>query len=297
MSELTIHKRIIYLLHTAVIKGLYFINSLLPVTIASSIGGFLARTFGRFFPASHYATRNLELAMPHLSKNEIKQIVSGMWDNLGRTVMELPFIANGKMDSRITITGSQHFDELRDSGKAAIFVSAHFGNWEILPRLSYNHGIPLVLIYRKINNESLDKTLFNIRAPIYKAMHPKGRKGAASLIRAVQNGSSIAILVDQKMNSGISIPFFGMDSMTAPAVAELSIKYNIPIVMARAIRKPNCRFEAIIEEPFYVTQTGDFMQDVYNAMTSINGKMEGWIRENPEQWFWVHRRWDKKLYL
>ena len=249
-----------------------------------------------FFKATRYVRRNLQLAMPELSEREIEKLVPRIWNCLGRTFFELPFIANGNISRRVKIVGLEHLERLKAEGKNAIFVSAHFGNWELLPKMAKDNGFPLVLIYRKVNNRLLESLLHKIRSPIYKDMFQKGVSGARGLIRALQNGSSLAVLIDQKMNSGIEVPFFGRPSMTAPAVAELSMKYNVPIVMAKSVRENGANFTVTIFEPFYITNTGHFREDIKNAMTHMNAQIEDWVRHNPEQWFWVHRRWDKKVY-
>ena len=93
------------------------------------------------------------------------------------------------------------------------------------------------------------------------------------------------------MNDGIPVPFFGRDAMTAPAVAELALRYDIPVLPAHVIRTRGARFELIIEPPFQFTSTGDKERDVYEAMVMINRRFEDWIRRHPAQWLWLHKRW------
>lgn len=118
------------------------------------------------------------------------------------------------------------------------------------------------------------------------------------MIRALADGHSMAVLIDQKMNSGIEVPFFGRPSMTSSAVAELALKNDLPIVMARVVRiGGKAKFKVIIDKPFFVQNTGNRKLDVFNTMKKINEEVENWIRENPDMWFWVHRRWGKEFYL
>jgi Kdo2-lipid IVA lauroyltransferase/acyltransferase len=118
-------------------------------------------------------------------------------------------------------------------------------------------------------------------------------QGAVKIARAIKNNEAIAMLVDQKMNDGIPVPFFGLTAMTAPAIAELALRYDAPIIPARVIRIKGANFETIIYPPLVYTKTGDKGKDVYNIMLTINQMLESWIREHPEQWFWVHKRWPK----
>ncbi len=124
-------------------------------------------------------------------------------------------------------------------------------------------------------------------------MLPKGGQGAVRLLRAIKNGQSLAMLVDQKMNDGIAVPFFGRDAMTAPAIAEFALRYDMPIIPVRVVRTKGCHFEATVYPPLEYEKTGDEEKDSLIIMTKINALLESWIREHPAQWFWVHKRWPK----
>jgi KDO2-lipid IV(A) lauroyltransferase len=113
------------------------------------------------------------------------------------------------------------------------------------------------------------------------------------MVRAIKGGHTLAMLIDQKMNEGIAVPFFGRDAMTAPAIAELALRYDMPIIPARVFRTKGCHFDARAYPPLVIEKTGDMEKDVLAIMTQINAQMEAWVREKPEQWFWVHQRWPK----
>ena len=296
--KLPLSKKIVYATQTAIIYALYSFHKALPLDVSSSIGGWVGRVLGPGMKASRYARRNLEMAFPEMPRHEIERIIGEVWNNLGRTVCELPFIASGELSTRATVVGQEHIEYLKRLGKPALFISAHFGNWELLPQIAKENGFPLTLIYRPVNNLKLDKLLLKIREPIYKGMFPKGARGAVNLMRAIAEGNSVAMLVDQKMNSGIEVPFLGRPTMTAPAVAELALKYEIPIVLAYVERlEGKAKFKVTVCKPFFASNTGNRKADVYETMCLINREIENWIRDNPEMWFWVHRRWSKELYL
>jgi KDO2-lipid IV(A) lauroyltransferase len=122
-------------------------------------------------------------------------------------------------------------------------------------------------------------------------MFPKGTRGAVKMARAIKNNEAIAMLIDQKMNDGIAVPFFGVDAMTAPAIAQLALRYDLPILPAYVLRKGGAHFEAHMFPALKYEKTGDTEKDTLTIMTAINTMLEGWIRAHPEQWFWVHRRW------
>ena len=124
-------------------------------------------------------------------------------------------------------------------------------------------------------------------------MIPTGPKGARQILKSLKEGRHIGILVDQKMNDGIPVPFFGRDAMTAPALAELALRFNCPVVPTRAERIKGPHFRIIIEPPLHFTPSGDRKADVFTMMKMVNEKIEHWIRETPEQWFWLHSRWPR----
>lgn len=263
---------------------------LLPLDAASFIGGWMARAVAPVLSANKTAYKNLSLVFPNLSEKEKQNILTKMWDNLGRTSAELAHLHNYYIVKRIEITGAEN---LPTQGIPAFLFSGHLGNWELLACVAQRHNRPITAVYREANNKLVDDIIAKIRSVRCVNLIPKGRQGAVKLARAIKNNEAIAMLVDQKMNDGISVPFFGRNAMTAPAIAELSIRYNMPIVPAQIIRKKGANFEGIVYPPINYTKTGNNEQDAYNIMLAINQILEGWVREHPEQWFWVHKRWPK----
>lgn len=257
---------------------------------ASCIGGWMARAVGSFLSAHKTARENLLQVFPKLSKAEQDKILNKMWDNLGRTAAELAHLHKDYIIKRIKITGAEN---LPTHGKPAFMFSGHVGNWELLACVAQAHGRPITAVYREANNLIVDGMIAKIRAMRCFNLIPKGRQGAVKIVRAIKNNESIAMLVDQKMNDGISVPFFGRPAMTAPAIAELALRYDAPIIPARVIRTKGANFEVIIYPTLEYSKTGDAEKDVASIMRSINQVLEGWIKEHPEQWFWVHKRWPK----
>jgi KDO2-lipid IV(A) lauroyltransferase len=123
---------------------------------------------------------------------------------------------------------------------------------------------------------------------------PKGPSGARQTIKLLSRGELVAMFVDQKMNDGIEVPFFGRPAMTAPALASLALKYDRPVIPFRIIRLKGAHFRAEVLAPFRFEASDDRNEDVMRAMTHVNQLLEGWIRQYPEQWLWLHRRWPKE---
>lgn len=287
-------KKIRYIIEACLVYMLFAILRIIPLDWASAIGGWLARRLGVLHKADRIARANLAYTMPTLSQAEIDNIVKKMWDNLGRTMGEYPHLTSPKMARRMQIVGTEHFETVRNSKKSCLFVAGHFANWELAPKSAGVCNLPLVLIYRPANNGFVDAIIRKTRLHYAQSMFPKGRKGAVELIKAIKAGQPIGMLVDQKMNEGIPIPFMGVDAMTAPATAELALKYDLPIYMAEVVREKGANFTVIIHPPLKIETSGDKQKDVVQIMTDINQAFEQWVKNHPEQWFWVHRRWPKQ---
>ncbi|WP_370151744.1 lysophospholipid acyltransferase family protein [Ferrovibrio sp.] len=270
----------------------------LPLERASALGGWLARRLGPLFSVHRLAARNLARAMPELDAPTRARILDGMWDNLGRVLAEYPHLGHmqqGPADApgRIEVVGIEHLAGIHENGRPAIFFSAHYGNWE-LPGLAASwHGLALVQVYRAANNPLTENLLQRLREPVGGRHFPKGAEAARELIRALKRNESLGLMVDQKLNNGVAVPFFGRDAMTAPAIAEFALRFGCPVFPARAERLGGTRFRVTVEPPLTFTSTGDREADVYAALLQINRKLEDWIRDRPDHWFWVHRRWPK----
>lgn len=262
---------------------------------ASFIGGWMARAIGPYLSAHNTAYNNLSQVFPNLSRTEKNKILNKMWDNLGRVTAELSHLHNDYIIKRIKITGAEN---LPAHDKPAFMFSGHVGNWELLAPVAQLHNRPITAVYREANNSIVDGMIAEIRATRCLNLIPKGQQGAVKIVRAIKNNEAIAMLVDQKMNDGISVPFFSRPAMTAPAIAQLALRYDAPIIPARVIRTTGkkgwgANFEVIIYPPLEYKKTGDTAKDMQNTMLAINKMLESWIREHPEQWFWVHKRWPK----
>jgi len=279
-----------HLIEAGALTFVFAVFRAMPLDMASAIGGFIGRAVGPFMSAHKTAAKNLSMVFPTLSEPEKRKLLRDMWDNLGRNAAELPHLPSKKLLRRIQVYGMEN---LPGGGKPVIFFSGHLGNWELLSVAASSQGLPLTLIYRQANNPYADKIISSIRATYAADMLPKGFKGAGKLVRTIKNGQSMAMLIDQKMNEGIAVPFFGRDAMTAPAIAEFALRFDMPIIPARIVRTKGCRFEGTMFPPLGYEKTGDDEKDVLTIMTKINVILESWIREYPAQWFWVHNRWPK----
>lgn len=266
---------------------------------ASNVGGWLARIVGPHLSVSKVADRNLVQAFPELDETDRKRIIRGVWDNLGRTTAELPHLASFSRTASgpgWEITGEQHVETLRLSGTQALFFSGHFGNWEMVLPIAGALGLTVSGFYRAASNKTVDAIIQSMRQRALVpgvSMFAKGAPGARAALSHLQRGGSLGLLVDQKMNDGIAVPFFGRDAMTAPALAQFALRFNTPIIPVHVVRIGPARFRMICDEPMSVTLTGNRVADTRAIIQAMNARLEDWIRADPSSWLWLHRRWPK----
>jgi KDO2-lipid IV(A) lauroyltransferase len=262
----------------------------LPLDRASGLGGALARGVGPLLPISKIARANLALAFPDRSAAERDAILRGCWENLGRTFAEYPHLKQ-LLDERVVVEGLENLTALRDVDGPVLFFSAHLGNWELLPMMAARLDLPLAGIYRAANNPWVDRLLRRLRGKDAVTLFPKGSPGAKAALGYLRQGGRLALLVDQKMNDGIAVPFFGQAAMTAPALAQLALRFSCPIVPARIERLKGAHFRLVVEPPLRITETGDRQGDILAGMIRVNQILERWITDDPSGWLWLHRRW------
>lgn len=270
---------------------------LMPLDRASALGGRFGRLFGPRSGLTRIARDNLRRAFPEFDAAQVEDIIDRMWDNLGRTLAEYPHLGRFYPEGRVEIVGAEHVTRLRDDGQGGIFFSAHYGNWELLSLSLDEYGVPPVLVYRPANNPYSEKLIQDMRMQARRIggveYIPKAVEGARQMVKALRAGKHLAMLVDQKLNRGIPVPFFGRDAMTAPAIAQLALKYRVPVVPARIERLDGARFRLTFWPPLDLPRTGDLEADVAAAMRQIHALFEAWISERPDHWFWVHNRWPR----
>jgi len=268
---------------------------LLPLDTASNLGGWIARKIGPGLKVTNKARHNLKNAFPEKAEAELEEIILGMWDNLGRTAFEFPHL--GSIDiqndsNRFEVVNSENFSLLDDENTPAIYWGGHLANWEVGALSAAHFGRPCTAIFRAPDNQWVSKLFFERGHHPKLDLVPKGSKGAKKVMGVLKAGGNLGILVDQKMNDGIAVPFFGRDAMTAPALATFALKYKCNVVPARIERLGGApKFRITIFPAMVLPDTGDRQADTLALMTDVNAMLEGWIKERPEQWLWLHKRW------
>ena len=283
----------------ALLKGAIGALRCLSPAASSNLGGALARTVGPFLPISRVADDNLRQALPELDAAARARVIRGVWDTLGRTAAELPHLAGFERTASgpgWEIEGEEQLAGLGTSDRQVLFATGHFGNWELMLPIAKALGVRMAGIYRAASNEAVDRVIQSMRVRAFGrtvTMFPKGPKGARAALQFLRDGGSLGLLVDQKMNDGIAVPFFGRDAMTAPALAQFARHFSVPILPVRIVRLGPARFRLVCDPPLQVTMTGDRTADLYEITLAMNQTLERWIRADPAAWLWLHRRWPK----
>jgi KDO2-lipid IV(A) lauroyltransferase len=210
-------------------------------------------------------------------------------------VGELPHLANIDVhnDPRFEIIGVEHIDNLRDNGKPAIYFSAHLANWEAACVAGAQRGLKVTKIYRALNNPYLKKLWHKLMLGADKELLNKGPESGRRIIQLLSKGEHISMLLDQKLNRGLPIPFFGRESMTPPAGARMAMRFNCPMIPSRVERLGGFKFRITYYPPLEISNTGDLTYDLYETLCRMNNMIESWVRARPDQWLWIYRRWPK----
>jgi KDO2-lipid IV(A) lauroyltransferase len=278
-----------YRLEAAAARTMLAVLGLFSVDTVSAFGAWLGRSVGPLTRAHKIAARNIERSLPELDAPARESVLRGAWENFGRTMMEYAVIP--KLEDRVVIEGHEELAALARAGKPALLMTGHLGNWELIFDALRFHTKPITAVYRKANNPLVDEMIAEVRLRGVAGLAPKGPAGARIVLSDLKQGGHVVMLVDQKLSSGIDVPFFGRPAATAPAIASFALRLECPVFPIRVIRLGGARFKVSIEKPWRFTPTDDHDADVLNALKQINGKLEDWIRERPDQWLWMHRRW------
>jgi KDO2-lipid IV(A) lauroyltransferase len=280
--------------------GLRLFRALGPVR-ASDLAAAAARAIGPLLPVSKLADRNLRMAMPALDAAGRARIIRGVWDNLARNIAEFPHIerfGEGAAAPGYEFVGAEHVRALAAQGGPVLILTAHLGNWEILPLAFRRLGMVMAFFYRAASNPGVDRLILDLRAAAMGApvtMFAKGAAGARGAYAHLARGGVLTMLVDQKLNDGIEAPLFGAPAMTAPALAVFARKFACPILPVHVERLGAARLRIVCEPPFVMNRTADKAADIREMTVAMNGIIERWVRADPAGWLWLHRRWPRNV--
>ncbi len=268
--------------------------------MADFAGGFMRR-LGPRLKEHGIGRANLAAAFPDKSAAEIEQILHAVWDNLGRVAAEFAHIDRLQMfepdphdqgDMLYTQEVYERFKRLRDDGKPALIFAAHLANWELPALVASKYRLNTTVLYRRPNIGAVSDAIIQIRKDSMGTLVPTGLDAPLKLLRVLEAGGHVAMLVDQYYVNGVDVTFFGRTCKATPFIARLARHNDCPIHGTRVVRLPDKRrFRVDLTEAIEPRRDADGKVDIAGTMQAITSVVEGWVREHPEQWLWVHRRW------
>jgi Kdo2-lipid IVA lauroyltransferase/acyltransferase len=270
-----------------------------PVPTANFIG-WMAQRIGPWLPEHRIGRANLTAAFPEKSAEEIDAILMKVWDNLGRVAAEYAQLDRiwdlDRTDRKtnfieVSEESRAHFWKLHDDGKGALIFAAHLANWELPALAGPAFGVDSSYLFRPPNIASIDTAVQRIRGVNMGKMIPTTREAPFKIVEALERGSHVGMLVDQYFGRGVDVTFFGRTTKANPMLARLARQVACPIYGVRMVRLPNNRFRGEISEEIAPVRDASGEIDIQATTQRITSIIEGWIRENPEQWLWLHRRW------
>ena len=280
------------------IRGLFLLARALGPERASHLGGALFRALGPRLPAHRTAIANLRAAFPERSEAEIGAIAREAWDNLGRTGAEYAHLATlfdydpaVAATQRMEVEGIDHFYALRDDGRPGLVFSAHLANWELPAICAAKFGLETTAVFRPPNNPAAARLVQEVRRETMGGLAAAGPGAAFAMQGVVERGGHLGQLIDQHFTRGVVVTFFGQPCLANPLLAKLARHYDCPVHGARVVRRPGVRFRLELSPPLDLPRDASGAIDVQGAMQAMTAEVEAWVRENPGQWLWMHRRW------
>ena len=284
-------KKIKYFFEFIIIGIFFLIFKFLGLKISSFFGGILGNIFGPLFRSKKLIRSNIHKALPNLNEIQIKNITHKMWNNYGRILSEYMFIKKfreKKFNKNIIIEGQDILEKIKYEKKPVIFISGHFNNFELMAMQIEMSGIDLATIYRPLNNIFVNVIMEKIRKKyICKNQIKKGMQGMRELLSMFKNGTSIALMIDQRVSEGIKLNFFGTKAYTTTIPAQFVKKFNCKIVPIYIERNSGINFRINVEKPIEYEKDASLEK----ITQDLNFRLEKMILKNPSQWIWSHNRW------
>lgn len=269
---------------------------------SGDVGAALARGIGPLLPVHRVALANLRAAFPGLAEPEIRALARGAWDNLGRTGGEYPHLGTlfdydpeSSSPGRVEVDGIDHFLSLRDDGKPGLIFSAHLANWELPAICAARFGLDATAVFRAPNDPAVARVVHEVRSQTMGGLEA-ARQGAAFAMQGVlEKGGHLGMLIDQHFTRGVVVTFMGRPALTNPILGKFARRFDCPVHGVRVIRLPGHRFRLQLTPALDLPRDPDGQVNVQGAMQAMTSVVEGWVREHPEQWLWMHRRWRQPL--
>ena len=240
------------------------------------------------------ALGGLRRAFPERTEGELRATGRAAYRQLGRSLAEVALagrVSDAELDDLVRFDNWDVYESARVQGRGVVVAVAHFGNWELLARACARRGMPLTAITRALRGRLNQRLLAARREGGLRELPDKGSTGAA--LRLLRRGETLAVVVDQNMlpSRGIFVDFFGEPACTTPAAAVLSLRSGAPLIAAFPVRAADGSHRVRLEGPFTPPSGARGRSAVLALTQEVTRAVERTVREHPDHWFWVHRRW------
>lgn len=270
----------------------------LPPDTALNFADRMARRIGPLVGRHRVALDNLHKAYPEKSEAEIRAIASDMWGNMARLAAEYIFLdqlfdydPNAAVPGRIEVKGAENFLRIAGEDKPHILFTGHLGNFELLPVAAATFGMKITALFRPPNNPYLADYIQSTRSSTMGNLQPSSTGASFALATILENGGNIGVLVDQKFSRGVETVFFGRPCQSNPVLGMLARHYDCDVYPARCVRLPGNRFRLEVEDRLELPRDASGSVDVKATVQLLADIVERWVREDPGQWMWFHKRW------
>ena len=280
-----------YFFQFLIILFFFIIFKILGLKFSSYTSSKIISLIGPIFRSKNIINSNIKRAFPNFSQEQINKITKEMWSNYGRILSEYMFIKkfrNNPTKYNFEIEGQEVLEKIKKNKKPVIFISGHFNNFELMAMHIEKSGIKLAAIYRPLNNIFLNFIMERIRIKyICKNQIKKGVSGTRDLLTFFKNGTSIALMIDQRVSQGILCPFFKDEAFTTTIPAQFIKKFKCKVVPIYIERIKDINFKIKIHTPIEYSSADSIKLITLN----LNKLLEKMILKNPGQWIWSHNRW------
>ncbi|HET6460709.1 MAG TPA: lysophospholipid acyltransferase family protein [Syntrophales bacterium] len=244
------------------------------------------------------ALSNLRRAYPEKDMEEITRIAKSFYRHLAIVAaefFELPSITKQNLGEWVEFEGLENLEKALEQKKGALSIVAHFGNWELMTVALPLGARPMSIVYRPLDNATLDNLTAWMRTKDGNTLISKGGAGR-KITRLLAENRIIGILSDQNVDKyeGVFVDFFGSPACTSVGLAALALRTDAPVLPAFMARMPSGKYKFIIQPPVEITRTDDYESDLLVNTQRFTKLVEDMVRKYPDQWFWIHQRWKTK---
>ncbi|MDQ3180289.1 MAG: lysophospholipid acyltransferase family protein [Acidobacteriota bacterium] len=282
------------------VRGIVGAIGLFPLKTSMSIGKNIGYAIGSLVPKlKKTGRRNLEIAFSELSADEKEKVLRGTFESLGR---HLGFVSHFRKLERedihnlVEVVGKEHFDKAHATGRGILFFTGHFGSWEVFNLLPPAFGFEMNILVRRIDNPLVENFVDKLRTRFGSVTLDK-TKSARMMFRVLENGELLGILADlnAQEKEGVFVDFFGIPASTTISIAKLALKTNAVVLPAFAVwNEAKQKYVVHLEPPIDYEKGDKAGEDIKVLTQKITTVVEKYVRQFPEQWLWIHKRWNTR---